>query len=840
MPATANAAPKETANHKILPHELPQALGRAGDGLKVLSLDCFDTLLWRDCHAPTDVFAALPDISVGQRIAGEQKARKAEAIQRQRTEIGIEAIYEHAMPGANDRARAKAVRDELDAEARSCFAFAPTVQLMREAKARGHKVVIVSDTYLSARQLQKLIECAAGVEVAGLIDRVFVSSEAGISKSQGLLQKVMKALKVAPSQVLHIGDNPKADFEASRSLGVPALHLVQFSESAVQRLRLERACQQLVGDSRHMQKEAARGLMPHRSVLAHEGPKVTGREAALGLTVLGPVFYAFDQWLRSEAAALEAARGGRVHWLFMLRDGHLPHIVHEEGGTAGGAAESTALVEISRFVSIAASLTTKEAYTRYYSGELGRKPSTLARQMLFTEDEISQIVGEDKTEEQMLEGSYRLADELKKGKRQKIIRRRARERADRLVAHVRARVNPAPGDTLMLVDLGYNGSAQSHVDALLAQSFDCHVAGRYLLLRELAATGLDKKGLIDERHYDFELIDALCGNVAVIEQLATCALGSVRDFTPEGEPIREEVSVKGAQSEVRDKVQAGVLRYVRAARSAPVIRQDCLHTETALRESALGALSRFMFLPHSGELDVLKAFEHDVNLGSERMVPLFDKARAKASMRRRGLFYMKGSQRMFLPAELESEDIHTKLSLLAQKRFGLGLTYNDTAQNSIPIPAFFMSENDSAQSVVDAQPTHEGFYSARIPIPAGIQNIALGVGSVFEWFELGSIWVSTIQSLKGAMGSEEEDIEIGAQFDGLKIHAPGLLECTGTAAFLLVKTPLGSDGEPPQMIEIVMRPLIRRKTNTAEMAPENLPVKQGHARALLSKKEAAA
>lgn len=791
----------------IVPHELPRALERAGEGLKVLSLDCFDTLLWRDCHSPSDLFTGLPELSVGQRMVAEQMARKAEASLRQRTEVSIEAIYEHAMPNADKTQRSEAVASEIEAEARHCFAFAPTVELMREAKARGHKVVIVSDTYLSARQLHALIERAAGSDVAQLIDRVFVSSGAGLSKSQGLMQNVLKALKVRPSEVLHIGDNRTADFEASRALSVPALHLVQFSDAASQRLRLERSCQQLVGDP----NDTVRALMSHRAVLALEEPKVTEGEAALGLTVLGPVFHAFDQWLREEAKALEEERGGTVHWLFMLRDGHLPYIVHQTAGEA----DSTALVEISRFVAIAASLTTREAYTKHFSTELGRKPSTLARQMLFTEEEIARAVGEDATDEQMLEGSYRLADELKKGSRQKVIHRRARERADRLVAHVRSRVNPAPGDTLMLVDLGYNGSAQTHVDALLSESFDCHVAGRYLLFRELAATGLDKKGFFDERCYDLELIEALCGNVAVIEQLATCELGSVRDFTAQGDPIREEVSVKGAQSDVRGRVQEGVLRYVKAAHASPALRPENADHSRALREGALGVLSRFLFLPNASELGVLKSFEHDVNMGSERMVPLFDQERAKGSIRRRGLFYMEGSQRMFLPAELEREDIHTRLSLLAQKRFGLGLTYADTAQSSIPIPAFYMGASNSAQGVVHAQPTHEGFFSARVPIPKGVENIALGVGSVFEWFELGTICISGIETLKGGGDNEERFEEVRAQFDGLKTHAPGILECTGTAAFVLVKAPQGLDEEDPQMIEIVMRPLIRRKTNVA-------------------------
>ena len=59
----------------ILPHELPDALDRGPDTVKVLSLDCFDTLLWRDCYAPTDLFSALPGLVSRQRVAAEHYAR---------------------------------------------------------------------------------------------------------------------------------------------------------------------------------------------------------------------------------------------------------------------------------------------------------------------------------------------------------------------------------------------------------------------------------------------------------------------------------------------------------------------------------------------------------------------------------------------------------------------------------------------------------------------------------------------------------------------------------------------------------------------------------------------
>src|SRR3546814_3639437 len=53
--------------------------------------------------------------------------------------------------------------------------FAPVIALMKDAKARGLPIILVSDTYLSEAQLRQLIEEAAGRDVIDMVDRVFVS-----------------------------------------------------------------------------------------------------------------------------------------------------------------------------------------------------------------------------------------------------------------------------------------------------------------------------------------------------------------------------------------------------------------------------------------------------------------------------------------------------------------------------------------------------------------------------------------------------------------------------------------------------------------------------------------
>ena len=62
---------------EVRAYELEGLLDRAPAGIEVLSLDCFDTLIWRSTNAPIDVFAdlTLPGSSMGGRLLAESAAR---------------------------------------------------------------------------------------------------------------------------------------------------------------------------------------------------------------------------------------------------------------------------------------------------------------------------------------------------------------------------------------------------------------------------------------------------------------------------------------------------------------------------------------------------------------------------------------------------------------------------------------------------------------------------------------------------------------------------------------------------------------------------------------------
>lgn len=784
----------------LLPHALPGALdGR--DGTKLLSLDCFDTLLWRDTHAPRDIFALLPGCTPQQRIWAESRARRAAMVRHRRNEVTIAEIYAELAPNASEEARAALIQAELDAEARHCFAFAPAVALIREAKRRRMQVVIVSDTYLTAPQLKHLIARAAGDEVANMIDRFFCSCEHGKSKGEGLLGVMQNAVRIKPERILHIGDNRNADLVSAERLGIPALHLLQFAEATQQRLRLEAATGAMV----HAGMGTA--FQPHRPTLAAGEPAIADTAEALGYGVLGPILQPFARWIADEAQSL-ASRRGRVRCLFLMRDGYLPHRVFDalQADIPGHA------IELSRFTAIAAGFSSEESVRRFVEAEIGNgAPAELLRQLLYTPGEIAALVATLPAERKAI--APLLAALLDPAAIARVVER-SRAFAERLKNYLVREVAPEPGDTLMLVDLGYNGTVQNHADAVLAEMLGVHVAGRYLLLREQQVTGLDKRGFIEAPDYDADTLEAFAANVAVLEQLCTASQGSVVGYSDDGVPVRRGSGIKARQSATREAVQNGCLAYARD-HGRSMLRVDDAAATATHRRAAVAALARLMFLPQPEELAVLAQFEHDVNLGADDLVALFDPQVAAEGLIERGLFYLKGAERMYLPAELRGHGLPLNLTLLAQRRFGMDLRYADFCDKGLDVPVLLADGQQVHQSSIRAYPTHDGWFIAAMPVGDGRFSVGVQFGRSYEWLQIRSARYVPVEYFMGEKPAPEDAvIDALPSLEGMVQAAPHLFLCNDANAFLMATPPATARGEP-MVLTIAFRPLVEREPDPA-------------------------
>lgn len=778
--------------------ELATLVDAIPPGARYLSLDCFDTLVWRNCAAPADVFADLtaPGGAIPVRRSAETLARNARRIADGGTETGLTDIHRALRPGGDV---AGSIAEEIAAEHRHCFGFRPVMELIAAAKARGLQVIVVSDTYLSEAELRALIARACGADTADAIDRIFVSSAYGVGKAGGLFEQVLPALGCVPGAVFHLGDNQAADQEAPAALGIPCAHLVQFDDQAATRLRLEGAASAMIDPRVRVSVPA---YQPHRALLSL---RADGDPAsALGHDVLGPVLTGYCRWLADEAKAIAARDGRPAHLLFLLRDGHLPAQVHRALFPDAAAAS----VEISRFTATAASFVDADAVRGWLNAQLDNsRNDVVARQLLHSDEEVRRIA----PRQAYSDGAF-LASLSTDAVVDRVVTR-SRRFADRLIAHLK-RAGVREGDSVILADLGYNGSVQNQLAPMLEARMKVTVAGRYLLLREKAPTGLDKQGYVDARHYDHQVLNALCDSMAVIEQLCTIDQGSVVDYKPNGFPVRAAKDGGKHQVAGRQTAQAGCVAYAEtlARWTGPVAASD---TPEAQRVAAAAALARLLFFPIPAEVAALSSFEHDVNLGTAERVELLDPDAAATGLRRNGLFYLDESMRVFLPGELRRGGIALNMALFATRRFGLELTGADIQGEPIALPV--MLADDRGQVIVDipAYPTQDGFYAANIPIGAG-KMAGIQWGRAYHWLQIEDARFYSVRDFGDATrrgpGTPAQLVH-----DGLENAAGDLYRCTAEAAFTLVPPPVNRDGGN-MVLTVAFRPIAGRDCAAARLA----------------------
>ncbi|HEU0066192.1 MAG TPA: HAD family hydrolase [Sphingomonas sp.] len=781
----------------ILPHELASVLDEHKK-LRVLSLDCFDTLLWRDVHRPGDIFPLMGTVDAAQRGYAEARARKTRMLfDRECGEVTLREIYT-AYDASADEATVEAWVDaEIETEARHCYAFAPVVELMREAKRRGLKIIVVSDTYLERDQLERLIRGAAGDEVVDMIDTIFCSSVYRAPKGGKLFDHVLADIRVRPNRILHIGDNPHADFHAAVHHGLHARHLIQFDEVTVQRLRQEAAMSAVL-------QGQGPAFQPHRAALAVEMPQIEDPGEALGFAVLGPVMTGFAGWIADEAQALQKKNGGTVHTLFLMRDGHLPALVAEAFDPDVRAHR----VEISRFTSQAASLSTRVGRETFALEEIGDGSGHgFLKQMLLTEEESEEFL----LDRPRVNRGHWVFENVLTGRWSDLIAARADAFVDRMIAYLRSVVNPAAGDTLMLVDLGYNGSVQNRIEGFLRERMNVHVAGRYLLLRESQSVGLDKVGMIGRQDYDDGTLVALFRAVAILEQLCSVEQGSVVDYA-EGGPVRNDAGLKSTQIEMRTRVQRGAVRFAKSHRNA-VVRATDEARITTWRQGAFAALGRFLLLPRPAELALFTGFRHDVNLGTKYTVGLFDPEAAARGLRRGGLSYMQGSRNMYLPAELSGQGFALSMTNVVRQRFGIDMRYVDFCDSEIVVPLLIVEGKNAFRDTVTAYPTHDGYYVAAVPVGNYKFTVGLQFGQLYEWVQIDSTsFLPVAAFLRGDATVTHYSIEAKPSLEGIEQTGDGVFRCDPTG-FVMVPPPgpIPEHG-PPMMLNIVFRPLVKRAT----------------------------
>ena len=608
----------------------------------VLSLDVFDTLVWRTVPEPVDAFVVFgsrlrergllsehvsPELFARLRERAERKARRSVQSAGRLPEVTIEAIYDelpaHLFSGV---APGDLPDEEVEFERTITFPDLDVLGLAETAQKKfGTRLVLVSDTYFASHQLQRIVDREAFEDIQ--IDRIFTSSQYGTGKGSGLYKVVLEDLGVPPETVLHIGDNREADVERSRDLGIRAVHFEKFPgqfKTVLEREGLSRTDDRQRVKATLDPKGGDFGLTAVRSKTLSRADDlgVTGRSNgywSFGASVLGPVFTAFAEWVhhRARAEGLDAV-------YCVMREGEfLTRLVNGAKGYLGSPVWARPLW-LSRQVCSRASIA--EASTEELSDFLHRRvPPTLRS--------FCESVGVDAGElpDLHIDGDTRLDDpELARRllttlSEQPEVRAAVLSRAGILRARlvdVADRLQEIVDEPVILVDIGWGGTIQMGLDrALAVAGASLETIGLYLLTNdgvlERTLDGLRAEGFLASGGLPHD-IDWVTRTPEILEQVCMHDAGSLVDFTAEGDPVHGAVSQSPAQMLQRTAVQAGILAFQKEwsryrAHMPAAARALDARAHPQLRKM----ISRSIVSPTTEEATLFGGWLHDDNYGSK-------------------------------------------------------------------------------------------------------------------------------------------------------------------------------------------------------------------------------
>jgi predicted HAD superfamily hydrolase len=289
---------------------------------RMVTFDVFDTVITRVVAEPRGVFVLLAQRLAQQEIlAGHpavqdrfpevrMAAERAARHQSTHEEITLQEIYREMArcTGISAETCSKIAAEEVALERASARPVPAMVGLLEACRSAGQRIAFLSDMYLPASVLEKMLVTAG---IFRPEDHLYVSSELRLSKRTGsLFSYFLEKEDLPETAVFHVGDNPGSDYAVPRRLGIAA------------------GLWSAGGPSRYEKCPAAGDPDPATLLVAGAGrlarleregfPQPMHPLFRIGANLAGPVLTGYVAWVLREAAAKGIRR-----LYFVSRDGQV-------------------------------------------------------------------------------------------------------------------------------------------------------------------------------------------------------------------------------------------------------------------------------------------------------------------------------------------------------------------------------------------------------------------------------------------------------------------------------------------------------------------------------------
>lgn len=615
----------------------------AREPISVLSLDVFDTLLWRVVPEPVDAFVLLgrrlrdlghlphhvsPDLFARLRETAEARARDRLAPTALSREVSLEAVYDQMPPHLTGGLSAdELAAAEVDLEREICFPDLDVLRLAQLALGSGvAHVVLVSDTYFSEKQLRRMLDREA---FEGLdFHKVFTSSDHKRSKASGLFRTVLQDLEVAPSEVLHIGDHSESDVASAAKEEIHTVHFPKLHDELRTVLEREGVLPSTGIAARSAPMDQHRGDLGLTALRAKAGfrseasrlPDGVRDYWGFGASVLGPVFTGFAEWIHRRA---QEENVDVVHCV--MREGEfLSRLVNGARHYLGSPVRAERLW-LSRQLCARAAIF--EANADELAGFVNRRRAPTLRQ--FCED---LGVGLSQIPEVFTDAEGRLDQSDLWQRALEAITSRPEVQATIVTgsAELRGRLARYFLDTVgnnsagvLLADIGWGATIQAHLQRALAGSgIEVDVTGLYLVTSDVALDrtleGVKTDGYLAKGGIPEQAVRLIIRSPEIVEQVCMTDVGTLVDFTEEGEPVSGPSSQSPVQMLQRTAVQGGVIGFQGEwARYGGVVPATGRALDDWVRPWLLESLLRFITFPTVNEATMFANWSHDENYGSK-------------------------------------------------------------------------------------------------------------------------------------------------------------------------------------------------------------------------------
>lgn len=590
--------------------------------VKVLSIDIFDTLLWRRVPEAHDVFLLLgAALKQEKRLAPHISAlqfaelrREAELVAREKKEtatgyreIRLADIYAE-LPDflfAAEFKRDQRAARELACEASLMVRDDEIAALIGHAKAAGTRVMLVSDTYFCAKEIEGFFK-AAGLSSGH--DRLVTSCEAGRPKWRDLFPHLLKDLGIAPGDMVHVGDSAEADVMPCLRAGIPAVQYDKWSFS--NRAKDREFPADKVARAALLDGAGDFGLTGLRSRLHHRGPEQHGLFWRYGAATLAPAFAAFARWI------VASARDQGLRKIYgLMREGRFLKRVVE--ATAAAMKVDLAVEELwlSRRAVIRAAFgpDSMDLLTEAVLLTPGR-----------TTDEIFGNLGLSRSDPGLAGFNVSQPDALLRlcqaiatdvAVRDKVFANAAKLRAQ-LFTGIGKVVDLSANEPLVVVDLGYMATIQAVLARLFArEGVKRPLAGWYFALNDKAMrnvlSSVDARAFMSADGYSSAATKILTRTPDVLEHACMCDAGTLSHFDQAGAPVLLPSQRAPQQIQEMTAMQDGVMAGLAAI-------NDLLgpsDTAPAVLQRQVGRiLENAMLYPTAEEATAIGGWRHEAKV----------------------------------------------------------------------------------------------------------------------------------------------------------------------------------------------------------------------------------